>query len=160
MFDTYVNYILPKKQPKLSVVWIRDPDTSQHTYGVGSANAVDGLHSNDRMLGQLRAKLQELGKTAQPTSPLSRIMRPAMSRHRRASSRCGQSRTAVSAKSIRPDIQCRVSCALRTCCIAPVSTFLTVSATLTFPCRLASRRTALRCIRPSSTLTGNFAGMY
>ena len=61
MFDTYVNYILPKKQPKLSVVWIRDPDTSQHTYGVGSANAMDGLHSNDRMLGQLRAKLQELG---------------------------------------------------------------------------------------------------
>jgi hypothetical protein len=60
MFDTYVNYVLPKKQPKLSVLWIRDPDTSQHTYGVGSANAIDGLHSNDRMLGQLRAKLQEL----------------------------------------------------------------------------------------------------
>ena len=61
MFDTYVNYILPKKQPRLSVVWIRDPDTSQHTYGVGSANAADGLRSNDAMLGQLRAKLSELG---------------------------------------------------------------------------------------------------
>jgi arylsulfatase A-like enzyme len=60
MFDTYVNYILPKKQPRLSVVWIRDPDTSQHTYGVGSANAADGLRSNDQMLGQLRAKLKEL----------------------------------------------------------------------------------------------------
>src|SRR5205085_7999099 len=52
---------LPKKQPQLSVVWIRDPDTSQHTYGVGSANAAGGLRSNDGMLGQLRAKLQELG---------------------------------------------------------------------------------------------------
>jgi arylsulfatase A-like enzyme len=66
MFDTYVNYILPKKQPRLSVVWIRDPDTTQHTYGVGSANALDGLRSNDAMLGQLRAKLQELG-TAEST---------------------------------------------------------------------------------------------
>ncbi|GAC1341059.1 MAG: alkaline phosphatase family protein [Beijerinckiaceae bacterium] len=61
MFDAYVNYILPKKQPKLSVVWIRDPDTTQHAYGVGSPNALDGLRSNDRMLGQLRGKLQELG---------------------------------------------------------------------------------------------------
>jgi arylsulfatase A-like enzyme len=60
MFDAYVNYILPKKDPNLSVVWIRDPDTSQHNYGVGGANALDGLRSNDRMLGQLRAKLREL----------------------------------------------------------------------------------------------------
>ncbi len=60
MFDAYVNYILPKKNPALSVLWIRDPDTSQHTFGVGSVNARDGLRSNDRMLGQLRAKLREL----------------------------------------------------------------------------------------------------
>ena len=64
MFDVYTNYILPKKNPNLSVVWIRDPDTSQHTFGVGSANATDGLQSNDRMLGQLRAKLKELNLEA------------------------------------------------------------------------------------------------
>ena len=46
------------------MVWIRDPDTSQHVYGVGSANARDALRSNDRMLGQLRAKLQQLGQDA------------------------------------------------------------------------------------------------
>ena len=40
--------------------FIRDPDTSQHNYGVGSTNALDGLRSNDQMLGQLRAKLREL----------------------------------------------------------------------------------------------------
>lgn len=62
MMDIYVNYILPKKSPALTVLWIRDPDTSQHVYGVGSANARDGLRSNDRMLGQLRAKLRELGQ--------------------------------------------------------------------------------------------------
>ncbi|MBV8848481.1 MAG: alkaline phosphatase family protein [Methylobacteriaceae bacterium] len=62
MFDTYVNYILPKKQPRLSVVWIRDPDTTQHACGVGSANARDALKSTDGMLGQLRAKLRELNQ--------------------------------------------------------------------------------------------------
>jgi len=64
MFDVYVDYILPKKSPTLSVIWIRDPDTSQHVFGVGSANARDALRSNDRMLGQLRAKLKELGQDA------------------------------------------------------------------------------------------------
>jgi arylsulfatase A-like enzyme len=64
MFDAYIDYILPKKSPRLSVVWIRDPDTSQHVYGVGNANARDALRSNDRMLGQLRAKLQQLGQDA------------------------------------------------------------------------------------------------
>jgi arylsulfatase A-like enzyme len=62
MVDVYLNYILPKKSPALTVLWIRDPDTSQHNFGVGSANARDGLQSNDRMLGQLRAKLKELGQ--------------------------------------------------------------------------------------------------
>ena len=54
----------------------------------------------------------------------------------------------MSAKSIRRDIRCRVLCASRTCCIAPVSTFLTGSAALIFPCRLVSRRTALRVSDP------------
>lgn len=61
MFDAYVDYILPKKSPRLSVVWMRDPDTSEHTYGPGTANMLDGLRGNDRRLGRLRAKLKELG---------------------------------------------------------------------------------------------------
>jgi predicted AlkP superfamily pyrophosphatase or phosphodiesterase len=61
MFDTYVNYILPMKKPTLSVVWMRDPDTNEHLYGPGTANALDGIHANDRRLGKLRAKLRELG---------------------------------------------------------------------------------------------------
>jgi arylsulfatase A-like enzyme len=64
MFDAYVDYILPRKSPRLSLLWLRDPDTSQHVYGVGSANARDALASNDRMLGRLRAKLQQLGEEA------------------------------------------------------------------------------------------------
>jgi arylsulfatase A-like enzyme len=61
MFDVYVNYILPKKVPRLSVVWMRDPDTSEHIYGPGTANVLDGLRGNDQRLGRLRAKLKELG---------------------------------------------------------------------------------------------------
>ena len=62
MADTYINYILPKKDPKLTVFWIRNPDTTEHVYGVGSANYRDALRDNDRILGQLRAKLKELGR--------------------------------------------------------------------------------------------------
>ena len=62
MADTYINYILPKKDPKLTVFWIRNPDTTQHVYGVGSANYRDALRDNDRILGQLRAKVKQLGQ--------------------------------------------------------------------------------------------------
>ena len=60
MFDIYVDYILPKKGPRLSVVWMRDPDTSEHNYGPNTANALDGLRADDRRLGKLRDKLKEL----------------------------------------------------------------------------------------------------
>ena len=60
--DTYINYILPKKNPKLTVFWLRNPDTTQHVYGVGGPNYRDALRDNDRILGQLRAKLKELGQ--------------------------------------------------------------------------------------------------
>src|SRR6266516_4716461 len=64
MADVYVDYILPKKSPRLSMLWIRDPDTSQHVYGVGSPNARDAVRSTDAMLGQLRARLKQLGEEA------------------------------------------------------------------------------------------------
>ena len=64
MADVYIDYILPKKSPRLSVFWIRDPDTTQHVYGVGSPNARDALRSTDAMLGQLRAKLKQIGEEA------------------------------------------------------------------------------------------------
>ncbi|HMJ50192.1 MAG TPA: alkaline phosphatase family protein, partial [Burkholderiales bacterium] len=60
--DTYINYILPKKNPKLTVFWLRNPDTTQHVYGIGGPNYRDALRDNDRILGQLRAKLRELGQ--------------------------------------------------------------------------------------------------
>src|SRR5918911_4594722 len=60
--NTYIDYILPKKSPRLTMLWIRDPDTTQHVYGVGSPNARDGLHATDAMLGRLRDRLKQLGQ--------------------------------------------------------------------------------------------------
>jgi predicted AlkP superfamily pyrophosphatase or phosphodiesterase len=61
MFNAYVDDVLPEQKPRLSLIWMRDPDTSEHLYGPGTANAIDGLRANDQRLGKLRDKLKELG---------------------------------------------------------------------------------------------------
>ncbi len=61
MMGVYTDYILPNKNPDLSLIWFRNPDSTEHAYGVGSANYKDALRSQDALLGQLQAKLTELG---------------------------------------------------------------------------------------------------
>ena len=61
MLDTYLNYVLPKKDPDVSVIWFRDPDSTEHLYGPGSAAYRDSLVSMDTMLGRILTKLKELG---------------------------------------------------------------------------------------------------
>lgn len=60
MMNVYLNEILPKYHPQLSVVWMRNPDTTEHLYGPGSPNYLLALKSNDEMLGKLQAQLQKL----------------------------------------------------------------------------------------------------
>jgi arylsulfatase A-like enzyme len=62
MVNAYVEYILPHKNPRLTVVWLRDPDSTEHGYAVGSANWHDALRANDALLGRILAKLEALGK--------------------------------------------------------------------------------------------------
>jgi arylsulfatase A-like enzyme len=64
LVSAYLDHVLPDKQPRLSVVWLRDPDTTQHSYGVGTANWRDAVHNADRQLGRLIDKLAALGRTA------------------------------------------------------------------------------------------------
>jgi arylsulfatase A-like enzyme len=64
MVHVYMDFILPNKQPRLTVLWLRDPDSTQHNYGIGSRNWHDALRANDALLGQLRDKLAALGKAA------------------------------------------------------------------------------------------------
>lgn len=61
MMNAYLNYILPNKKPDLSLVWFRNPDSTEHPYGPGTANYHDALKQQDKLLGQLQAKLLSLG---------------------------------------------------------------------------------------------------
>ena len=61
MMKAYLDEVLPRHKPDLSVVWMRNPDTTQHIYGVGSPEFHLALQAQDALLGQLEAKLRELG---------------------------------------------------------------------------------------------------
>lgn len=61
LMGVYLDQILGPKQPDLTVVWLRSPDTTEHSYGPGSTNYKDGLHAQDALLGMLRAKVASLG---------------------------------------------------------------------------------------------------
>ena len=59
MMHVFTHYILPKKNPDLSLIWFRTPDNSQHGYGLGSANYRKALRSQDARLGELREALNQ-----------------------------------------------------------------------------------------------------
>ncbi|HET7063920.1 MAG TPA: alkaline phosphatase family protein [Rudaea sp.] len=61
LMSVYLDYILPQKKPDLSVVWLRNPDTTEHAYGVGAPNYHAALKAQDDLLGKLQGKLVELG---------------------------------------------------------------------------------------------------
>lgn len=61
LMNAYLNYILPNKKPDLSLIWFRDPDSTEHNYGPGSANYKLALQAQDARLGEVQAKLKALG---------------------------------------------------------------------------------------------------
>jgi len=64
MVGVYLDHLLPRRQPRLSLLWLRDPDSTQHTYGIGSANWHDALRAQDALLGRILEKLKQLGLDA------------------------------------------------------------------------------------------------
>lgn len=60
LMKVYLEYILPQKNPDLSVIWLRNPDATEHEYGPGSKPYVDALRNQDKLLGALLAKLKTL----------------------------------------------------------------------------------------------------
>jgi arylsulfatase A-like enzyme len=60
MMQVYLDQVLPRHKPDLSVVWLRNPDTTQHQYGVGSPEFHRALQAQDELLGQLEARLRAL----------------------------------------------------------------------------------------------------
>ncbi|WP_186646644.1 alkaline phosphatase family protein [Fluviispira vulneris] len=60
MSNIFINNIIPDKSPDLSVLWLRNPDSTEHAYGPGSSAYYDALSANDKILGKLVTKLKEL----------------------------------------------------------------------------------------------------
>ncbi len=59
--ETLTAELWKKDVPKYSVLWMSDPDFSQHAYSPGAPEALAALHSADDMLGIVLATLQEKG---------------------------------------------------------------------------------------------------
>ena len=62
--DYYTEYVLPQTMPDLSLLWLRTVDAAQHDYGPGSPNALTSLRLQDKLLGQIVAKLEARGELA------------------------------------------------------------------------------------------------
>jgi predicted AlkP superfamily pyrophosphatase or phosphodiesterase len=61
LMRAFLDYVLPVEKPDVSFVWLRNPDSTEHSYGVGSPNFHLALRAQDELLGKLQAKLKELG---------------------------------------------------------------------------------------------------
>jgi arylsulfatase A-like enzyme len=53
--------VLPGFRPRLLLVWLRNPDTTEHAYGPGTHGYRDALRGQDALLGQLRDAVGRLG---------------------------------------------------------------------------------------------------
>lgn len=60
MIDVYLDHVLVKA-PDLTVLWLRDPDSTSHVYGLGSPAYRDALVRQDALLGKLLERLRANG---------------------------------------------------------------------------------------------------
>lgn len=64
LMRVFLEYVLPKFEPDLSIVWLRNPDSTEHQFGPGTANYQDALRDQDALLGKLQSRLEALGLSA------------------------------------------------------------------------------------------------
>jgi len=62
LFDAYLDHVLADKRPRLAVLWLRDPDTTEHQFGIGTPNWHDAVRGSDALLGKLLARLDATGQ--------------------------------------------------------------------------------------------------
>jgi arylsulfatase A-like enzyme len=55
------DYVLPELRPAVVFVWMAEPDHLQHALGAGAPQAVAAIRNDDRQIGLVLAKLEELG---------------------------------------------------------------------------------------------------
>lgn len=51
--DVLLGYVLPKIEPDVVVMWLCEPDASQHARGLGSPEALAAMRGNDTCLGRI-----------------------------------------------------------------------------------------------------------
>jgi arylsulfatase A-like enzyme len=54
-------YVLPTLQPRLAMLWLRNPDSTEHAFGPGSVAVRQALRANDALLGSVLARVDALG---------------------------------------------------------------------------------------------------
>jgi len=64
LMSAFTETVLARRRPRLAVVWLRNPDTTEHDYGPGTSASRDALRAQDALLGQLRSALDRLGLAA------------------------------------------------------------------------------------------------
>ena len=60
----FLDYVLPNVKPQLAMLWLRNPDSTEHAFGPGSLATRAALHANDAILGTLLERLQALDLSA------------------------------------------------------------------------------------------------
>lgn len=60
MTNVFTQYILPELKPTISLLWLCDPDLTQHYKSLGNRDNIDALKSNDSNLGKVLEALNYL----------------------------------------------------------------------------------------------------
>ena len=58
------DYVLPELRPDVVIDWEDGVDSTQHTFGAGSSQAIEGLKAVDLSIGQTLARIETLGLTS------------------------------------------------------------------------------------------------
>jgi predicted AlkP superfamily pyrophosphatase or phosphodiesterase len=55
------DYVLPELQPDVILNWLTEPDGSQHEHSAGSPESINAIRNDDRQIGLVLDRLDELG---------------------------------------------------------------------------------------------------
>ncbi len=62
-FDAYLHHALSDDPPAVTLMWINEPDSTGHSYGVGAPETLEAVASSDRNIGRIVEAHEEHGLT-------------------------------------------------------------------------------------------------
>ena len=63
--DVVTRYVLEERQPAVAMMWLSEPDVSQHSHGVGSPEALNAIREADGQFGRLLDWLEQAGRATE-----------------------------------------------------------------------------------------------